>query len=216
MSCQQCLGIAQQFTDHSARKQLKRFRRRGPDKSTRMLIDQLRRAIRENGTERLTLLDIGAGVGAIHHELLNGIVSRATHVDASVGQLAAAREETERRGHTAAVQFIEGDFTAVAERIPSADVVTLDRVICCFDDMQQLVRLSAAKTTRFYGAVYPRDVGWMRIGLGVINLVQRIKRSPFRVFMHDPRAVDAVLKSAGLQPWSERHTAGWQVVVYRR
>jgi len=181
-----------------------------------MLIDQLRRAIRENGTERLTLLDIGAGVGAIHHELLNGIVSRATHVDASVGQLAAAREETERRGHTAAVQFIEGDFTAVAERIPSADVVTLDRVICCFDDMQQLVRLSAAKTTRFYGAVYPRDVGWMRIGLGVINLVQRIKRSPFRVFMHDPRAVDAVLKSAGLQPWSERHTAGWQVVVYRR
>ncbi|HZI30546.1 MAG TPA: methyltransferase domain-containing protein [Gemmatimonadaceae bacterium] len=216
MSCQQCRGIAQQFTDHSARKQLKRFRRRGPDKSTRMLIDQLRRAIRENGTERLTLLDIGAGVGAIHHELLNGIVSRATHVDASVGQLAAAREETERRGHTAAVQFIEGDFTAVAERIPSADVVTLDRVICCFDDMQQLVRLSAAKTTRFYGAVYPRDVGWMRIGLGVINLVQRIKRSPFRVFMHDPRAVDAVLKSAGLQPWSERHTAGWQVVVYRR
>jgi SAM-dependent methyltransferase len=216
MSCQQCCGIAQQFNDHSARKQLKRFRRRGPDKTTQMLIDQLRRAIQESGIEGQTLLDIGAGVGAIHHELLNGAVTRATHVDASVGQLAAAREETERRGHTAAVQFIEGDFTTVAGRVPAADVVTLDRVICCFDDMEQLVRLSAAKTSRLYGAVYPRDVGWMRIGLGVINLVQRIKRSPFRVFMHDPGSIDAVLKSAGLQRWSERHTAGWHVVVYRR
>jgi SAM-dependent methyltransferase len=216
MSCQQCCGIAQQFNDHSARKQLKRFRRRGPDTTTRLLVHQLRRAIEESGFRGLRLLDIGAGIGAIHHELLNGLVSRATHVDASVGQLAAAREETERRGHTAAVQFIEGDFTAVAERVPAADVVTLDRVICCFDDMEQLVRRSAAKTTRLYGAVYPRDVRWMRIGMGVINLVQRIKRSPFRVFTHDPRTVDTVLKSAGLQPWSERRTAGWHVVVYRR
>ncbi len=216
MSRQQCCGIAQQFNDKSAWKQLKRYRRRGPDRTTQLLIDQLRRAIQESGTGSLTLLDIGAGVGAIHHELLNGIVSRATHVDASLGQMAAAREEAERRGHTAAVEFIEGDFTAIADDVSAADVVTLDRVICCFDDMEQLVRLSAAKTMHFYGAVYPRDVGWMRIGIAVINLVQRLKRSPFRVFMHDPRAVDAVLRSAGLRPWGEQHTAGWQAVVYRR
>lgn len=216
MSCQQCCGITQQFTDKSGRKQLKRFRRRGPDRTTQMLIDDLRGAIQAAGTKDLTLLDIGAGVGAIHHALLNGVVSQATHIDASPGQLAAAREETQRRGHAGAVRFLEGDFTVLADQVVPADVVTLDRVICCFDDMEHLVRLSAAKAMRFYGAVYPRDVRWMHIGMGVINVVQRVKRSSFRVFLHDPRRIAALLRSAGLEPWSERRTAGWQAVVYRR
>jgi magnesium-protoporphyrin O-methyltransferase len=216
MSCQQCCGITETFNDKEARKQLKRFRRRGPDKTTRILIDELRRAIRASGTQGLTLLDIGAGVGAIHHELLNGIVSRATHVDASPGQLAAAREETRRRGHADAVEFREGDFTSMANRIAAADIVTLDRVICCFDDMEQLVRQSAAKAQRFFGAVYPRDVVWMHLAIAVINLVQRIKGSSFRVFLHDPRAIDAQLRALGLQPWSEKHTIAWQAVVYQR
>ena len=216
MSCQQCCGITQQFNDKAGRKQLKRFRRRGPDKTTQMLIDELRRGIQADGRKDLTLLDIGAGVGAIHHALLNGVVSQATHIDASPGQLAAAREETGRRGHSEKVRFIEGDFTALASEVAPADIVTLDRVICCFDDMEHLVRLSASKAVRFYGAVYPRDVRWMHIGMGVINLIQRVKRSPFRVFLHDPRRVDALLRAAGLNLWSERRTAGWQAVVYRR
>ena len=216
MSCQQCCGIRQEFNSKEGQKELRRFRRRGPDRTTQILIDLLRRAIQESGTSRLTLLDIGAGVGAIHHVLLNGIVSRATHVDASPGQLAAARDETARRGHAASVEFLEGDFTTMADRISTADIVTLDRVICCFDDMEQLVGLAGSKTGRFFGAVYPRDVGWMRVGVAVINLVQRVKGSPFRVFMHDPQAIDAVLRSAGLQRLIEQRTAGWEAVVYRR
>jgi hypothetical protein len=216
MSCQQCCGIRQEFNSKEGQKELKRFRRRGPDTTTTILIDLLRRAIQESGRSGLTLLDIGAGVGAIHHVLLNGFVSRATHVDASPGQLAAAREETARRGHDAVVEFVEGDFTAMSDRVSSADIVTLDRVICCYDDMEQLVRLAGAKTGQLFGAVYPRDVAWVRFGGTVINLVQRLKRSPFRVFMHDPRAVDAILRSAGLQRLSEQRTAGWEAVVYRR
>ena len=130
--------------------------------------------------------------------------------------MAAAREETHRRGHSEAVRFLEGDFTALADQVAAVDIVTLDRVICCFDDMEQLVRLSASKAVRLYAAVYPRDVHWMYIGLGMINLVQRLKRSPFRVFLHDPRRIAALLRSAGLELWSERRTAGWQAVVYRR
>jgi SAM-dependent methyltransferase len=216
MSGQQCCGITEQFNDRVGRRRLKRFRRRGPDKTTQMLIDDLRRAIQSDGRKGLTLLDIGAGVGAIHHALLDGAVSRATHIDASPAQLAAAREETQRRGHAEAVRFLEGDFTALADQVVGSDIVTLDRVICCFDDMEQLVRLSAAKAMSFYGAVYPRDVRWMHLAIGVINLVQRVKRSPFRVFLHDPHRIAALLRSAGLEPWSERRTAGWQAVVYRR
>jgi magnesium-protoporphyrin O-methyltransferase len=216
MSCEQCCGIASEFNDRIAQRVLRRFRRRGPDRTTRILIDELRRTAASSGGGGLSLLDIGAGVGAIHHDLLDGVVERATHVDAAPAQLRAAREETRRRGHEGAVKFLEADFTSIADQVPAADIVTLDRVICCFDDMERLVRLSAGKARRWYGAVYPRRVGWMRLALGAINLVQRMKRSPFRVFLHDPRAIDSMLRSSGLRPRSARQTAGWHAVVYER
>ena len=143
-------------------------------------------------------------------------MSRVVHVDASTAQLAAAKEETDRRGHSARVEFVFGDFTALADTIPSADIVTLDRVICCFDDMHGLVRRSARKAGRLYGAVYPRQNGWMRIGIAGVNLLQRFKRSTFRVFLHDPAAIDAELRAAGLERKSWRQTLGWEVVVYAR
>ena len=216
MSCAQCAGIEDQFDRGEARKKLRHFRRRGPDKTTRLLIEALRSALSASDAHDATLLDIGAGVGAIHHALLEDRVSRVVHVDASTAQLAAAKEETERRGHSARVEFVFGDFTALADTIPSADIVTLDRVICCFDDMHGLVRRSARKAGRLYGAVYPRQNGWMRIGIAGINLLQRFKRSTFRVFLHDPAAIDAELRAAGLERKSWRQTLGWEVVVYAR
>lgn len=216
MSCSQCEGIEAQFGDAAARKKLRRFRRRGPDKTTRLLVEALRAALESQASRNLDLLDVGAGIGAVHHELLDGGVSRAVHVDASPAHLAAAREETLRRGHGDFVEFEGGDFVSIADRLSPADVVTLDRVICCFDDMHQLVSRSAQKARRFYGAVYPRDVRWMHVGMAVINLVQRVKRSTFRVFLHDPKAIDAELETAGLTRRSLRRTAGWEVVVYQR
>ena len=216
MSCAQCKGIESQFDRGEARKKLRHYRRRGPDKTTRMLIEDLRAALTASDAHDSVLLDIGAGIGAIHHELLNGRVSRAVHVDASTAQLAAAREETERRGHSGRVEFVFGDFVALADTIPAADIVTLDRVICCFDDMHGLVRRSARKAGRLYGAVYPRQIGWMRIAIAAVNLFQRLKRTTFRVFLHDPAAIDAELRAAGLERRSWRQTLGWEVVVYAR
>ena len=216
MSCAQCEGIEHQFDRGEARKKLRQFRRRGPDKTTRLLIQELRAALSAADVHDAVLLDVGAGLGAIHHELLDGRVSRAIHVDASTAQMAAAKEETERRGHSARVEFVFGDFTALADTIASADIVTLDRVICCFDEMHGLVQRSARKAGEFYGAVYPRQIGYMRIAIAAINLLQRVKRTTFRVFLHDPAAIDAELRAAGLERRSRRQTLGWEVVVYAR
>ena len=43
----------------------------------------------------------------------------------------------------------------VAARVPSADVVVLDKVICCYPDMPALVQASAAKARRLYAIVVP-------------------------------------------------------------
>jgi len=105
---------------------------------------------------------------------------------------------------------------SVAHEVAPADVVTLDRVICCYDDMPALVSRSAEKATRLYGAVYPRELTWMQIGIAAINVVQRLKRSSFRVFLHRPSAIDAALRAAGLERLTLRRTFGWEVVVYER
>ena len=216
MSCAQCHGIEQQFGRAAVRRKLRQYRRRGPDKTTRLLIEAVRAALVASDVQDATLLDIGAGLGAIHHALLDGRVSRAVHIDASEAQLAAAREETERRGHGGRVEFLHGNFVDMAPGIPPADIVTLDRVICCYDDMPGLVSRSVEKATRWYGAVYPRDVAWMRIAIAGLNVFERVKRSTFRVFLHNPPAIDAELRAAGLTRLTVRETLGWQVVVYRR
>jgi SAM-dependent methyltransferase len=216
MPCTHCDGIEQQFGEPTARRQLARLRRRGPDRSTRLLIDAVRAALAQRGARDVRLLDIGAGVGAIHHELLDGAVTRAVHVEASPAQIAVAREEAERRGHAAQVEFVRGDFVAIADTLPSADVVTLDRVICCYHDMNRLVSRSAEKAAHFYGAVYPRAIGLVRLGIASINLLRRLARSAFRVYRHDPGAIDAVLRAAGLERRSMQRTLVWEVVLYER
>lgn len=212
MSCAQCRGIAAQFDAKVAAKDLKRYRRKGPDRTTRMLIE----ALRQEGMTGMTLLDIGGGVGAISHELLAAGVTRAEQVDAAPAYLAAAREEALRRGHADRMGFTPGDFTTVADHVAPADVVTLDRVICCYDDMPGLVAPSAARARRFYGAVYPRDTWWVRAGLAVANRLLRLRGSLFRTFVHPTAAVDAEVRKQGLTRRSTRTTWIWQVVLYAR
>lgn len=211
MSCQ-CAGIESQFDAKTARHDLRRYRRRGPRGTTRVLLA----ALREAGVRGATVLDVGGGVGVIHHELLDGGAARATHVDASSSYLAAARDEAERRGHGGQVEFRYGNFVDLAPAIPDADVVTLDRVICCFDDMRALVTASATHARRLYGLVYPTDNWFVRLGGPAVNLLLRLRGSCFRTFIHRTADVDRVVREAGLTRVFAKRGVAWQVVVFRR
>jgi magnesium-protoporphyrin O-methyltransferase len=177
-----------------------------------MLID----ALRSEDVTDASILDVGGGVGAIYHELLPSGARAAVHVDVSPEYLSVAREEAERRGHADRVELVRGDFVDVAPSQRDADVVTLDRVICCYPDMERLVGLSADKTRRLLGAVYPRAGWWMRVAVEGVNLVSRIRRSDFRTYLHAPASIDAVLRAHGLERRLFRRTLGWEVVVYAR
>jgi magnesium-protoporphyrin O-methyltransferase len=115
------------FSDAVARRDLKRYRRRGPDQTTCLLRD----AILEAGHGR-TVLDIGAGIGALGFELLAAGVERVTAVEAAPAYVAAAREEAGRRNVSDRLDVVQGDFVTVAGDVMQADVVAMDRVVCCF------------------------------------------------------------------------------------
>lgn len=209
-SCCQCEGLESQFGPETAERELRRFRRRGPIRSTRLLIDGLRAA----GIADASLLDIGGGVGAIHHALLDAGASSALHVDVSPDYIKAAQDEAGRRGHADRVRFLRGDFVQLASTVPDADIVTLDRVICCYPDMPALVTHAAEKARRLFGAVYPPNVWWIRLGVRGINALMRMRRSAFRVYVHSPAAIDAVLRRNGFERIKLERTLAWEIVIY--
>jgi magnesium-protoporphyrin O-methyltransferase len=164
----------------------------------------------------MTLLDIGGGVGGIQHALIDFGAEHATHVDASSAYVHAAQEEAIRREIDNRITFLQGDFVDLVENIPPADIVTLDRVVCCYDDMQALVRLSAEKAGKLYGLVFPRDLWLIRVLLPVANFFLSLTGTPFRIFIHRTEQVDQIVKEQGLEPFYYKKAGFWQILVYNR
>jgi 2-polyprenyl-3-methyl-5-hydroxy-6-metoxy-1,4-benzoquinol methylase len=212
MSHCQCDGIERCFGTERVTQELEQYRKRGAARTTRLLIE----ALQTEPLEGLTLLDIGGGIGAIAHALLSAGVSHALDVDASTAHLTAAREEAERRGLAERMTFAHGNFVELAPTLPAADLVTLDRVICCFDDMPALVGLSAARARRLYGLVFPRDTWWMRLFGQARTVLLALARTPIRFYVHSTTTVDAVARAQGLERKCSRVSGMWQVVIYAR
>jgi magnesium-protoporphyrin O-methyltransferase len=211
MDCCQCEGIERETRDWAAQ-DLERYRSGKPVKTTTMLIQ----ALTSLGVRDLTLLDIGGGIGAIQLELLAAGAGTATSVEASAAYIEAAREEAARKGVAEHISYLHGDLVSLADQVPPADIVTLDRVICCYHDAKALVELSAARAKRLYALVYPRDRWWNRIAIHFGNLICRMKRSPFRAFVHPTSLVEGLVRRNGLKPVFQKNTFIWQVVVYSR
>ena len=208
----QCQGIEEHFGADAGTRKLRAFLHNGPDRTTRLLVD----ALRAEGVSDATLLDIGGGIGAIQLELLASGLRSATDVDAASGYLAVAREEAARRGYDGRVTYRHGDFVTLADDLEPADIVTLDRVICCYHDMPALVGASIARARRLYGVVYPRDDWWVRLSMAAENAGNWVRRSRFRAFVHPTRAVDGMIRDAGFERRFFQRTTAWQVLVYGR
>src|SRR6266702_2204800 len=128
----------------------------------------------------------------------------------------AARAEAERRGVSARIQFQLGDFVALAPQVAAADIVTLDRVVCCYPGMEPLVRLSAERCRRLYGLSYPRYRWPVRAVVSTENAFRGLFRNPFRSFVHSPTVMDQLLRALGFALQSKVRTFAWEVVVYER
>jgi hypothetical protein len=213
MSCCQLDVYEREFDAKEADVELRLYLERGPRQATRMLLDVLE----AQGITNASLLDVGGGVGVIQHELIRmGVVSRAVDVDVSTAYMNAARQEAERRQHADKVTYLHGDFVALAPQIEPADIVTLDRVICCYPDMQTLVGLSVERARRFYALVFPRGGWWMRVSSRVLNLVMPVLGLPLPFYIHRTSAVDAIVQGHRFELLFHRKTALWQALIYRR
>lgn len=213
MSTCHCCATDREFDRGRARHDLRRLRRRGPDAGTRQLLTAIRAAKLPPDP---TLLDIGGGVGTIHHALLDRGFRRATHVDASTAYLEVAAAEARRLGHADRVVFQHGDFREVEQATPRADVVTLDRVVCCDADYRSLLAAAADHADHLLGFTFPRARWYTRAFVAAANAWRRIRGAAFRAYVHPPAAMTAVLEEHGLRRRWAGGTWVWAVEVFER
>jgi SAM-dependent methyltransferase len=209
-----CCSHAQsagRFFSFFARRSRKRYKRKGFEASQKQLIAGLEQA----GYRGASVLDIGCGVGHLHQTLLEQGARAAVGIDLAPRMLAEARDWAKQRGLSDHVSYIEGDFMSL-DGIDDADIVLLDKVVCCYPNAHGLVEKSLAKTKRIYGLTYPRDRWFVRLGVEVIACLLRLLRSDFRSYVHDPAQIERWITSKGFHKRFEAQTAIWSTQVYEK
>jgi len=199
------------FDRKRAERDLRRYRHRGSDVTTRLLLAELRRW----PLEGRQLLDVGGGIGVIGTELASTNVASFTLVEASPSFLEIARREVGSRYGSRPAEFILGDFAAIASTLHDADVVTLDRVVCCYPDFEALLGGAAARARQLLALTYPRDRWFVRSIVALENFWQWLAGNAFRAFVHSPERIGAVLEAADFVRVTRRETVTWVLDLYR-
>ncbi len=200
------------FSERSAGAEARRYRRKGLDATSRRIVDFLR----AQGVEGRTLLEVGGGIGAIQLELLKAGAARAISVELTPTYEKVARELLDEAGLGDRVERRVMDFAAAAAQVEAADVVVMNRVICCYPDMPRLAGAAADHARQVLVMSYPRSVWWTAIGLALANLIFRMTRREFQVFLHPPRQILATSESRGLRTVLDDRGALWTVAALRR
>jgi SAM-dependent methyltransferase len=165
-----------------------------------------------------TVLELGCGSGALTVDLLTRGATRATGVDLSPASIDAARGRASDAGVGARATFEVGDAARI--RLEPHDWVVLDRVICCYPDVEQLLAGSIAAAGRRYAFTVPVSDGWRgaakRAWLRLEAATSRWRGRPCPGYVHDVRRIEAALAAAGFVPLRRARTGWWDVAVFER
>jgi magnesium-protoporphyrin O-methyltransferase len=205
-------GYRQIFSEKNAAGEAKRYRRKGLDETSKRIFD----FIRERGVEGKTLLEVGGGIGAIEIELLKAGMARAINVELTPTYEAAADELLVEAGLTDQVERMVMDFAQAGPEVETADVVVMNRVICCYPDMPKLASAAVERTREVLVMSFPNRRWWTRLGLTVANLGFRVVRMQFRVFLHSPELIQAAVQQQGFRTRLNERGLIWQVNAFER
>jgi magnesium-protoporphyrin O-methyltransferase len=205
-------GYRQIFSEKNAAGEAKKYRRKGLDRTSKRIFD----FIRERGAEGKTLLEVGGGIGAIEIELLKAGMARATNVELTPTYEAAAGELLVEAGLTALVERRVMDFAQAGPEVETADVVVMNRVICCYPDMPKLAGAAANRTKGLLVMSFPNRRWWTRLGLTVANFGFRVIRLQFRIFLHPPELIQATVQQQGFRIKFNERGLLWQVNAFER
>ena len=200
------------FSEKNARSEAQSYRKKGLDPTSRRIVDYLK----ERGVAGRTLLEVGGGVGAIQIELLKAGVTRAISVELTPTYEQVALELLNEAGFADRVERKVTDFAQSAGDFAVADIVIMNRVICCYPDMPVLAGAAADHTGEVLVMSFPKRTWWTRALLLIGNLGLRVTRREFQVFVHPPDQILAEAARHGLGKALDERGIFWEVAAAQR
>jgi 2-polyprenyl-3-methyl-5-hydroxy-6-metoxy-1,4-benzoquinol methylase len=200
------------FSERMAHMDARRYRRKGLDTISRRIVE----LVKTQGVEDRTVLEVGGGVGAIQIELLKAGASRAVSVELTPTYEKEANELLREAGLADRVERKVMDFAHANGQVESADIVIMNRVICCYPNMPLLAGAAADHTRGLLVMSFPRASWWMRLGLGIANAMLWATRREFHIFVHPPSRIFATSEQHGLAPVLDQRGVLWTVAALRR
>jgi 2-polyprenyl-3-methyl-5-hydroxy-6-metoxy-1,4-benzoquinol methylase len=199
------------FGKRQARRDSRRYRRKGLDGTAQWIVDGLT----ERGVADATVLEVGGGVGAIDIELLKAGAEEATVVELSEEYDAEATALLAENGLEGRVARRHGDFVEVRADLEPADVVVMHRVVCCYPDPEALVGAAAANARRLLALSFPRENWWIRVGWYAVDAWFRLVYR-FKSYVHAHARILGAAQQAGFRLVGERSGPLWHVAVLER
>jgi magnesium-protoporphyrin O-methyltransferase len=200
------------FSRGFARRQSRRYRRRGLTPAAQRIVD----FTAAEGLEGTTVLEIGGGVGHLHVELLRRGAAHVTNLEISTNYEAEAARVLTESGMTERVTRRFIDVAQAPEQVEPADVVVLHRVVCCYRDFERLLTVAAGHARRALAFSYPAANLINRLEFGAENLYRRLTGNGFRAFIHSPEAMLHAAGSDGMKVAYSHRARDWNVVGLTR
>jgi magnesium-protoporphyrin O-methyltransferase len=200
------------FTPRQARKSLDSFRKKGLGDLEREMVA----LASTGGLEGARVLEIGGGIGVLQAELLDSGAATGEVVEIVGSYEPYARELARERGLEERTTFRVADIVEEPDAVPSADVVLMNRVVCCTPDGVALAGRAAALARRSLVLSFPRDNAWIRAAARLMNGGLRLFGRSFRIFVHPRAALVAAAEAEGLRRSGGGTGGPWEYAAFER
>jgi hypothetical protein len=212
MPCSCCAaGSLDIFSEKSARRELRRYLRKGLGGSDARLIAAW---AEESGLRGATVVEIGGGIGQIQAELLRRGAARGTVVEVVPAYEGPAAELARAVAVADRSSFVVADLLEEPEAVEPADIVVLRRVVCCSPDGPELLGIAATKSRRGLVASYPRDRAPIRAVARLQNAALALVRKRFRLFVHPPEELRRAVAAHGLERSRVSRSLVWETAQF--
>ena len=174
--------------------------------------------VRDATLQRPSVLELGCGTAALGVALLEMGAARLTGVDLSPASIDIAHRRAAAGGFAENARFEVGNAAEFSAE--PHDWVVLDRVICCYGDVERLVGRAIDLARDRIAISVPESRGWR----GLVN--RPLWAAEFhcwdrwhggcRGYVHDLRRIERRLADAGFRPSATDRVGLWYVGVYDR
>ena len=210
-SCSNTTGTNDFFNSQSKR-YLKQYRKKGLAKEQRLL----EAGITGSGIQNKSILEVGCGIGALHLTLMKNGAEKSTGIDISEGMITTAKQLAGEFGFAERTTYHLGDIVQMNGNIPEADIVILDKVVCCYKNVFDLLKVSSEKCRQTYAFSYPNPNILVQISFKGLILIGKLLKWKFYPSWHDWSGLIRTLETYGFKQSYQNSTFMWNVCVLER